>query len=147
MDLLEPKRVQIKGQNGTEKTFIFSKFPAIQGREIVSKYPTSILPKIGDYAVSEETMLKLMAFVAVETAVGTEQVLSTRALVNSHVQDWEALATIEWGMLEYNSSFFGNGKTLDIFGNIVATLKASLTEILTASLRQSSPRTKRRSKN
>ncbi len=64
--MIEPKTIAIVDGNGKEKDFIISKFPAIQGREIIAKYPTSSLPKIGDYAVSEETMLKLMAFVAVD---------------------------------------------------------------------------------
>lgn len=102
--MIDPIDKEIDG-----KVYILSKFPAIAGREIIAKYPVANMPKLGEYGVSEETMLKLMAFVAVRTD-GGELKLSTRALVDSHVSSWETLAKIEWSMMEYNCSFFQNGK-------------------------------------
>ena len=75
------------------------------GREIVAKYPVSALPKLGDYAVNEEVMLKLMSFVAVQVGE-SQQRLSSRAMINNHVPDFETLAKIEMKMMEYNCSFF-----------------------------------------
>jgi hypothetical protein len=104
MGLLEPKIATING-----KDFYLSKFPAVAGREIIAKYPLSGLPKLGDYKVNEETMLKLMNFVAVQKGDASIR-LSTPALIDNHVGDWETLARIEIAMLEYNCSFFQNGR-------------------------------------
>ena len=50
-----------------DKEFMLSKFPAVAGSEIIAKYPLSGLPKLGDYKVNEETMLKINVIVAVTT--------------------------------------------------------------------------------
>src|SRR4051812_21747791 len=100
-DLLDPSELILEDDQGKPHKYVLSKFPAVQGREIIAKYPTSALPKIGDYAVSEEVMLKLMSFVAAESN-GTQVRLATRALVDNHVPSWEMLARIEMAMMEKN---------------------------------------------
>lgn len=134
-DLLETKPITLPTQAGATKAYVLSKFPAVAGREIVAKYPLSNMPKLGDYGVSEEVMLKLMAFVGVQTAGGV-QPLATRALVDNHVPDWEVLARLEWAMLEYNCSFFANGLNSDFFASIRAKAPAWISQMLTASLGQ-----------
>lgn len=147
MQLLEPKEVQIKTQSGEERTYILSKFTAVAGREIVAKYPLSAMPKLGDYAVNEETMLKLMAFVAVPRDGGEPLRLSTKALVDNHIPDWEALARIEVGMMEYNCSFFGSGRASTFFEVIAQKAQALISKTLMDSLGQLSRQTARASKN
>lgn len=56
--LIKPKEVAIKDVDGLEKLFVISRLPATVGREILAKYPLSNAPKIGDYEVSKEAMLK-----------------------------------------------------------------------------------------
>lgn len=141
MALLQPKEVQIKTAAGDERTYILSKFPAVAGREIVAKYPLSGMPKLGDYAVNEETMLKLMGFVGVPNGEGVLQ-LSTRALVDNHVPDWETLARLEIAMMEYNVSFFSNGRASGFFERIAENLPKLITKILTDSLQQLSAKSK-----
>lgn len=136
--MLEPKDITIATQDGTTRDYILSKFPAIQGREIISKYPLSGLPKLGDYGVNEETMLKLMAYVAVRVDSGAEIPLKTRDLVNNHVPDWETLVKIEKAMLEYNCSFFANGQALTFFGGLAQQASGLISKILTDLLAQSS---------
>ena len=143
MPLILPKEVQIPNQSGVEKTFIISKFPAVQGREIVAKYPLSAMPKLGDYAVNEETMLKLMSFVAVPRDSGEPLCLTTRGLVDNHCEDWEQLARVEVAMMEYNVSFFANGKGSTFLEAIAAKAQASLSRMLTDLLGQLSPKGKR----
>lgn len=148
MDLLQPKDVEIKLQDGTFKTFVISKFPAVQGREIMAKYPTSHIPKIGDYGVAEEVMLKLTAYVGVRNdETGHIQTLGTMALVNNHIPDWEALGRIEWAMLEYNCSFFANGMNSDFFESIIQKAAPWISKTLTALLQQLSKTEKPPSKN
>lgn len=133
--MIQPKEVQISAPSGESKTFIISKFPAIDGREIIAKYPLSGMPKLGDYAVNEETMLKLMAFVAVP--VGDTQVsLTTKTLVNQHAGDWETLAKVEIAMMEYNCSFFQNGKISGFFDSVKAKAQQLTSKTLTDSLQQ-----------
>lgn len=130
MEFLDPSEFKVTDANGTERTYILSKFPAVQGREIIAKYPTSALPKLGDYAVSEETMLKLMCFVGVP--VGGQIIpLSTRALVDNHIADWETLAKIEMAMMEKNCSFFRNGTALASLSAVVQALLQKISEIST----------------
>lgn len=133
----EPKVIQVPCQDGTEKSYILHKIPAIPCREIVAKYPISAMPKLGDYAVNEETMLKLMAYVGVDLGNGNTQLLTTRALVDNHVPDWEALARIEIEMLGYNTSFFKNGKASTFLEGITRNLQQSISKILTGLLEQS----------
>jgi hypothetical protein len=129
--LIEPKELPLTRQDGQTVTFLISKFPAVAGREIVAKYPVANMPKLGDYGVSEETMLKALAFVAVVTPDGTPLPLSTRALVDNHAGDWETLARLEWGILEYNCSFFGKGLNSDFLENIKTKVQASISPTLT----------------
>lgn len=142
MDLIEPKELQIG-----DRTFIISKFPAVAGREIIAKYPTSGLPKLGDYQVNEETMLKLMSYVAVPQDARPPQRLNDKRLVDNHVLDWEALAKIELAMLEYNCSFLQNGRALTFLEDIAQKLPTFVTKIVTDSLRQLSETEKPRSEN
>lgn len=130
-ELIQPKEFSVQDQDGTERTYIISKFPAIEGREIVCKYPLSAMPKLGDYEVNEATMLKLMSYVAVEIE-GRHLPLSTRALVNNHCPDWETLGKVEMAMMEYNVSFFAKGKSLLSSGALKAKLLPWITRTLTA---------------
>ena len=136
--LLHPKEVTITTQAGEEKVYVISKFPAIQGREIVAKYPLSAVPKLGDYAVNEETMVKLMSFVGVPRETGEPLQLKTKALIDNHVPDWETLARIEWAMLEYNCSFFGNGRASGFLESIARKAQQLISKTLTDWSAQSS---------
>lgn len=101
--LIKPKEVAVKDADGVEKTFIISRLPAITGREILAKYPLSNAPKIGDYEVSKDAMLKMMAYVCVPVS-GEEIPLKTQALIDNHVPDGESLIRLELEMLKYNTS-------------------------------------------
>jgi len=105
MHLIQPIEKEING-----KKFILSKFPAIAGREIAAIYTDGILHKNDDYRLSETTMLKLMCFVAVPIEGTTPIRLMTRELVDNHAGDWETLVKIEKEMMEYNCSFFKEGR-------------------------------------
>jgi len=145
MNLLKPKRIEVTTQDGETRAYFVSRFPAVQGREIIAKYPLSAMPKLGDYAVNEETMLKLMGYVAVPKPDDPDApglCLTTRALVDNHVPDWEALARVEIAMMEYNVSFFGNGRASTFFAGFAKKAQAWISKTLTDSLGQSLPKTK-----
>lgn len=129
--MIEPQEVEIQTRNGP-KTFLISRFPAIQGREIVTQYPTTAMPKIGDYATNETLMLKIMAFVAVPNPDGEPLRLTSRALVDNHVPDFEALMRLEYAMLEYNCSFLqGGGISRLIEERLLPYLSRSVSRMLT----------------
>ena len=124
--MIEPKVEVIDG-----KEFILSKFPAVAGREIIAKYPMSAIPILGDYEVNQETMLKLMGFVAVRIN-DQELRLSTQSLVDNHVPSWETLAKIEMAMMEYNCSFFQSGRISTFLTDLEQMLPVWVSKMLTA---------------
>lgn len=136
--MIKLKTITLTTMDGDEKSYVISRVPAIPAREIVANYPVSAIPKLGDYKVNEEMMLKLMSYVSVISDNGTEIALSNRALIDNHVPDWETLAKLEMAMIEYNTSFFANGKSLDFFANIAAKAQSLISQTLTDLLAQSS---------
>lgn len=145
--MLEPKEIEVTRQDGSIGRFLICKFPAIAGREIIVNYPVANIPKLQEYAASEEVMLKLMAHVRVIPEGGDPVALTTRALIDNHVRDWETLARIEWQVLEYNCSFFGNGLNSDSLQALSQKAIQFLAQMLTGSLQQSSAAAKPRSKS
>lgn len=109
LPLLEPKNVTIEGVDGKERSFIISKFPAIQGREIMEQYPYANAPKFGNYPLAQELSLKMMCFVAVDIGSGVIQKLNLPLLVDQHVGDWITIKKIEDAMIAYNGGFFQSG--------------------------------------
>lgn len=138
--LIKPKEVQIKDVDGIEKTFVISRLPAVTGREILAKYPLSNAPKIGDYEVSKEAMLKMMAYVCA-VSDGEEIPLKTQTLIDNHVPDGESLIRLELEMLKYNTSFFGTGGSSGFLPYLISRVGSSLPSViktLMASLQSSS---------
>jgi hypothetical protein len=142
-ELLYPKEIQVKTLDGDERTYTISRFPSIAGREIIAKYPLSATPKLGDYAVNEETMLKLMSYVAVTTN-GVLLRLTTKALVDNHVPDWETLARIEVAMLGYNTSFFRQGEVSTFLKGMIQKYLVSASPMLKTLLARLSEAAKQR---
>ena len=130
--LIDPKEITINFE-GEELKFNISKFPATVGREIISKYPTSNMPKIGDYATSQDTMFKLMQYVE-RVYPDRVQALSSEALINNHDPSWEVLAQLEMKMIEYNCSFFKNGKVSDFLTKFKSLAEPKNIETLMVSL-------------
>ena len=127
--LIKPKEITVIDSDRQQHTFIISRLPATIGREILAKYPLSNAPRIGDYEVSKEAMLKMMAYVAVEKE-GQEIYLKTSTLIDNHVPDGEALIRLELEMLKYNTSFFGNGGSQNFLQYLLGKLSGSLPSII-----------------
>lgn len=125
--MIEPKEIEIDG-----KKFVISKFPAIAGREIVAKYIPSIMPKLGDYKVNEETMFKMMKYVGVILDNKPDPLmLTTQAVIDNHVKDWEMLAKIEIALVEYNCSFFLSGRISNFLEDTAQKIPAWIIKTLT----------------
>lgn len=133
--LLQAKDISVKTLDGEERAYVISKLPAVAGREILTQYPLTAIPKVGEYGANEALMLKIMCFVGVRTEGREEPLpLTTRALVDNHVPDWETLARIELAMIDYNTSFFRDGRASTFFASLGAKALPKITKILTASL-------------
>ena len=120
MNLLEPKEIEIDGYK-----FTISKMPSMAGRRIVSGYPLSSLPKIGDYEENEKVMVQLMGYVERN---GIR--LSTPELIDNHTVNWEVLGKLEIAMLEYNCSFLARGSISSFLDGITQKLPELITKIL-----------------
>lgn len=139
MELIKPKEVVLKNSDGDEKTFTISKIPAVDARKVLAMYPVANMPKVGDYAVSEEAMYLMMKYVAVEIDGRTQQ-LTSKALIDNHVTDGEQLVRLELAMLGYNTSFFQQGGSSDFCGAILRKYLPLIIQTVTDSLQQSSRR-------
>jgi hypothetical protein len=135
MPLLEPKTLEPM----SGKVFVVSKFPATVGREIILQYPTSAMPKIGDYATNEALMLKIMHYVGVVVDGRDEPLMfTTRQLIDNHVPDAETLMRLEWAMMSHNFAFFSNGKLSGILDQATNRFVQLITKTLTDLSRVSS---------
>lgn len=139
---LKPEEFVLTDDDGKKHTYILSNFDAVAGRHIISQYPMTGLPKIGDYALNEKLMFRLMSYVAVVTNDGRKLRLDTEALINNHVPNFEMLAKLEMKMMEKNCSFFRDGRSLDFLDNIAQIITQKLSETLMLSSAPSSPQEK-----
>lgn len=139
--MIQPKEIEVGG-----KQYMISKFDSIFGREVVAKYPASGLPKFGDYAINEEMMFKMMAFVCVITPAGNLP-LTTKDLIRNHVPTWEELLKLEWELMKYNCSFFQNGRASIFLSAIEEKLPRWGSKMLMGLLDQLSLREKQPSTN
>lgn len=146
-DLLNPKTVFVADRHGVNKGFIVGQFPAIAGREIAAKYPTSIAAlakqwEENQYGENEAIMLKAMSYVEVISDQGTPIRLTTAALVDNHVADAEQLMRLEKEILEHNFSFFEKFTRSISSGGLLQNFVKLIMSTLTLSLRQSSKQDK-----
>jgi hypothetical protein len=124
--MLEPKDLTIGG-----KTYVLTKFPATVGREIILQYPTSAMPKIGDYATNEALMLRMMSYVGVRIPDREEPLMLTTAqLVDNHVASASDLMKLEWAMLSHNFDFFKNGSLSGLLSQAGGQAAALIQKIL-----------------
>lgn len=139
--MIGEQEVKIPLPGGGEKTYVMAKFDAIAGREIVTQYPTSALPKLGDYQTNEQLMFKIMAFVQIQPVKdGPLVALATRELITNHIPDAETLMRLEIAMLVYNFSFFQDGRISNFLEDLSAKVPELILSILTPLLESYSPK-------
>ena len=131
--MIEPKDIELDG-----KTYVISKFPAIAGREIITQYPVTGAPVIGNYKANEALMLKVLAFVAIKLEGRPDpMLLNSPILIDNHVKSWETLMTLEKEMMVYNCSFFQNGRASTFFAGIAQMALTWITKTWIPALAQS----------
>lgn len=146
-DLLNPKTVFVDDRHGVKQGFVVGQFPAIAGREIAAKYPTSIAAlakqwEENQYGENEKIMLKAMSYVEKILEDGTTVRLTTAALIDNHVPDAECLMRLEKELLEHNFSFFEKFTRSISSGGMLQNMLKLIMSTLTHSLQQSSKQDK-----
>lgn len=147
-ELRNPTEIKIEDQDGVVKTFVISKVPATVGIELVILMPQGAIPKIGEYAVFEKCMYKLLSYTGV-VIEGREAplLLTTRALVDNHCNDWEVQMRLVYEMIKYNVGFFKNGRAYDFWQRFAPKLQSLNFQTLMDSLGQLSAAGKQRSES
>lgn len=126
--MLKPIKIKITDIDNIEREYTISRIPAIEAREIITQYPTSAAPKIGNYKLNEELMFKLLSYVEVELTPGVFQALNSRALIDNHVPDYETLMKLEKEMVVYNSRFLSQGGISNFLSVITQIMKVLTTK-------------------
>lgn len=143
---LSPTPFSAEDDAGKVWNYILTKFDAVTGRKIMTQYPLSGMPKIGDYDLNEQLMFLLMEHVCVEIN-GNLLPLSTPQLIKNHCGDAEVLLKVEQAMMVKNFSFFRDGRSWDFLENFTQMLLGRISEMLTRLSEQSSPTEKQPSTN
>lgn len=132
--MIEAKHITLNG-----KTYVLGKFPATVGREIITQYPMTALPKIGEYKTNHALMLKIMGYVGVVVEGRSEPLmLTTEDLVNNHIAKTEDLMRLEWAMIEHSFDFFADGRASGFLGMVADRITPLISKTLTDLLAQSS---------
>jgi hypothetical protein len=145
--LLKAKEFTFMDAEGSPHTYILSKFPAVEGREILCQWPLTALPKVGDYEANQEIMFKLMTYVAVPQDKADPLRLRTRQLINNHAPDAVLLMSIEREMFKYNFGFFLEEKALTFFERLMLLIDSKISAMLTVSSLPSSQQSQQPSTN
>ncbi len=139
MPLIQPEEVVITSMDGEDITYVISRLPATVAREVITQYPISALPKLGEYPRNEELMLKMMKYVGIagKGKDGDPLMFNTRGMVDNHVPDFETLLKLEMAMLEKNCHFFSKGGVSKFLQGAADKVQVLLTQTLTDLLQQS----------
>lgn len=124
------------------KEYTLYKFPAWEGILIASRLPPSLIPKIGEFEVYKEVIAEILSYVGVTISPGNILKLSTSDLVNNHIEDWEHTFKLLMAMIEYNCSFFQDGRLSSSLDGITERLPAWISKILVLFAESSSPKEK-----
>lgn len=123
--MIKPHEITLKTLDGKDKNFIIHRFDCITGREILTQYPITGAPKLGQYDDNKKLMLKLLSFVKVVASDGSQLKLDSETLITNHVPDTETLVRIELEMFKYNYSFFQSGGVFEVLTQLVSLVKGS----------------------
>ena len=133
--LIKPNLIEIKNIDGDILKFNISRLPAIVGREIIAGYPTSMIPKVGDYKVNEALMIKLMSYVEGYNGNDEPIALNGYHMINSYVTDTTTLMLLEFEMLKYNFPFLNFGKNKGFIENMTEKVKVIAFDVISKAMK------------
>lgn len=130
-ELIKPEQITLNDIDGNECKYNISRVPAIESRELITQYPLTALPKVGDYNENQAKMFKLMNYVERVTPEGHGIRLTTPDLINNHVPDGETLIRLEGAMLNYNTNFLKVARISKGLTGFSANIEQLITRIAT----------------
>lgn len=136
MDLIKPKEIELKDLDGNTHKFIISRFNALDGYELISNFPKTMFNKGESFKDHKEVLIKIFSHVEAFKQDGNTIRLTSEALINNHIPDYELLMKILKEVGTYNSSFLGNVNGLSIIDQIKTKLPTLAQKILMDSLKQ-----------
>ncbi len=126
LGLIEPKEIEINGN-----TFIISKMPCTVAQEVLFKLPTGLMPFIKDFNQSQEMAFKMLWY-CLRCYSDKEPIqLTSKALIDAHVPDFDTLIKLEKECVSYNFDFFQGGKVWDSLNKVVSLAESKASGILT----------------
>lgn len=131
---MDSKEITIDVPSGKSGTYTLHKMPYMSARKVAAFYPTSNLPKVGDYNNSEEGARILFAHISVTMPGGDQLRLSTSDLINNHIPDPVIGIKLEAAALAYNFDFFGKGGLSEFLLALAKDRLPSLIKTLMGSL-------------
>lgn len=135
----KPKEIEAINSDGESKTFIIHKFFASDGEEILSALPSAAIPKMTDLGKLKESIGVIFKYVGVMVEGRDDPLmLTTKALMDNHVEDVEQKLRILQQIIGYNFSFFQLGGGSTFFESLIKKHLPLIIQTATDSLRQSS---------
>jgi len=121
--LIKPKLIEITNIDGNILKFNIGRIPAIDGREILVGYPSSLIPKVGEYKENQALMIKLLSFVEGFNADDEPITLNNYHVINTYVTDTTTLMLLEKEMFAYNFPFLKFEKSKGLLSSMASKLK------------------------
>jgi len=141
--MIKPKEIEITDIDGETKTYIIGRYPATEAQEIMYQLPVSGLPKVGDFEALKSVRNDIFKYIAVKTPDG-EIVLSTKTLIDNHVNGGEAMMKLMGASLTYNYEYLGKLLKQNLFDSLSVKIQSIAMSFLQDFYRRSSGKSKRR---
>ena len=126
------KIVQIDGRN-----YRISELPLMVSRDVMFNYPTTLLPKIGNYGENERLFKLLMKYVEVQPEPDKNPDwwirLDTEESINQNVSA-KGVIQLEKEVIDFSTDFFSSGKLTQIGTTLGELARNILTNIVLQSI-------------
>lgn len=135
INFLKPKEVEIEDKVANEKNmYVISKIPAFEAVSIFDQELPALVVnmlKINELSRDriKELTLNIMKYVAIKKDDRLIP-LTTAALIDNHCPSFETVNELLKQMINYNTSFFKDGKSLNFLKRLEALATEKITGIL-----------------
>lgn len=135
INFLKPKEVEIEDKVANEKNmYVISKIPAFEAVSIFDQELPALVVnmlKINNLSRDriKELTLNIMKYVAIKKDDRLIP-LTTEALIDNHCPSFETVNELLKQMINYNTSFFKDGKGLNFLQKLEALATEKITKIL-----------------
>lgn len=135
INFLKPKEVEIEDKVANEKNmYVISKIPAFEAVSIFDQeLPALAMNMLNINNLSRERIKELTLNIMQYVAIKKEDrliPLSTAALIDNHCPSFETVNQLLAQMINYNTSFFKDGKSLNFLKRLEALATEKITGIL-----------------